>query len=95
VSWQYAIAYIVLVLIAGQLETAGAILIEELGFGRYPQRDLMLVAGWGLLELFWYRPLTAFWRAWVTILFLTVRRPGWGKIPRGLLWPKRRATSSP
>jgi cellulose synthase/poly-beta-1,6-N-acetylglucosamine synthase-like glycosyltransferase len=83
VSWQYAIAFIVLVLLAGQLQTAGAILIEELGFSRYRQRDLLLVAGWGLLELFWYRPLTAFWRAWATILFLTGRRPGWGKIPRG------------
>jgi hypothetical protein len=83
VAWEYACAFIVIVLLAGQLQTAGGILIEQVGFGRYRARDVMLVGGWGFLEVFWYRPLTAFWRAWATLLFLTGRRPGWGKIPRG------------
>jgi hypothetical protein len=33
--------------------------------------------------MFWYQPLTAFWRIWATILFLSGHRPGWGTIPRG------------
>ena len=44
---------------------------------------LMLLAGWSLAELFWFRPLTALWRVWATVLALFGRRPGWGSIPRG------------
>jgi uncharacterized membrane protein len=42
-----------------------------------------VLAGWSLLEVVWYRPLTAVWRSWATVLFVTGRRPGWGSIPRG------------
>lgn len=84
VSWWYVIAFLVLALLVGQLQTAGAILIEEVGFRRYRTRDLMVIAGWSLLELFWYRPLTALWRTWATLLTLVGRRPGWGSIPRGV-----------
>ena len=83
VSWWYVAAFAVVTLLIGQLQTAGAILIEEVGFRRYRSRDLMRLAGWSLLELFWYRPLTAIWRSWATVLVLTGRRPGWGTIPRG------------
>jgi cellulose synthase/poly-beta-1,6-N-acetylglucosamine synthase-like glycosyltransferase len=83
VSWWYAAAFFVITLLIGQLQTAGALLIEEVGFRRYRNRDLMLLGAWSLLELFWYRPLTALWRVWATILVLLGRRPGWGSIPRG------------
>lgn len=83
VSWWYVAAFFVITVLAGQLQTAGAIVIEEVGFARYRSRDLMLLAGWSLLELFWYRPLTAVWRTWATMLFLFGRRPDWGSIPRG------------
>jgi cellulose synthase/poly-beta-1,6-N-acetylglucosamine synthase-like glycosyltransferase len=84
VSWWYAASFFVITLLVGQLQTAGALLIEEAGFRRYRVRDLMRLAGWSLLELFWYRPLTAIWRLWATALVLTGRRPGWGTIPRGV-----------
>jgi cellulose synthase/poly-beta-1,6-N-acetylglucosamine synthase-like glycosyltransferase len=83
VAWEYGAALFVIMLLAGQAQTAGAILIEQLGFERYRGRDVMLIGGWSLLEIFWYRPLTAFWRVWATVLFFTGRRPGWGTIPRG------------
>jgi cellulose synthase/poly-beta-1,6-N-acetylglucosamine synthase-like glycosyltransferase len=83
VSWQYAISLFVLALLFGQLQTAGSILIEELAFERYRTRDLLLIGGWGALEIFWYRPLTAFWRVWASLLWLAGRRPSWGEIPRG------------
>lgn len=83
IAWEYAVAFFVLVLLGAQLQTAGSLLIEDVGFGRYRARDLVKVACWGLLEMFWYQPLTAFWRIWATILFLSGRRPGWGTIPRG------------
>jgi cellulose synthase/poly-beta-1,6-N-acetylglucosamine synthase-like glycosyltransferase len=83
VAFEYVIAFLVPALLFGQLQTAGAILIEEVGFRRYRTRDLLLLGGWGLLELFWFRPLTAVWRTWASLLWITGRRPGWGSIPRG------------
>ena len=83
VSWNYVAAFVVVTLLVGQAQTAGAILIEEVGFRRYRNRDLMMLAGWSLLELFWYRPLTALWRVWATLLVAFGRRPSWGSIPRG------------
>ena len=83
VSWWYVAAFFVVTLLVGQLQTAGAILIEEVGFRRYRNRDLMVLGGWSLVESFWYRPLTALWRVWATVLVLVGRRPGWGSIPRG------------
>jgi cellulose synthase/poly-beta-1,6-N-acetylglucosamine synthase-like glycosyltransferase len=83
VSWFYAAAFLVVTILVGQLQTAGALLIEEVGFRRYSSRDLMKLAVWSLVELAWYRPLTALWRTWATLLVLTGRRPGWGSIPRG------------
>jgi cellulose synthase/poly-beta-1,6-N-acetylglucosamine synthase-like glycosyltransferase len=82
-SWEYVAAFMVVTLLAGQLQTAGAILVEEVGFRRYRTRDLMLLAGWSLLEIFWYRPITAVWRTWATVLVVLGRRPGLGTIPRG------------
>jgi cellulose synthase/poly-beta-1,6-N-acetylglucosamine synthase-like glycosyltransferase len=84
VAWQYAIALLLVVLLVAQLQTAGAILTEEIGFGRYRRRDLLLIGGWGLLEMFWYQPLSALWRVWASFLWLIGRRPGWGTIPRGV-----------
>jgi hypothetical protein len=83
ISWWYAAAFAVVSLLAGQAQTAGAILIEEVGFRRYRSRDLALLACWSLLEIFWYYPLTAAWRTWATLLVVLGRRPGWGTIPRG------------
>ena len=83
INWPYAVSLFVVMLLVGQLQTAGAILIEEVGFRRYTVRDLMVLAGWSLVELFWYRPLNALWRLWATVLVLLGRRPGWGTIPRG------------
>jgi cellulose synthase/poly-beta-1,6-N-acetylglucosamine synthase-like glycosyltransferase len=98
VYWPYAVALFVITLLIGQLQIAGAILIEEVAFRRYDVRDLMLLACWSLLELFWYRPLTAAWRVWATLLVLIGRRPGWGSIPRGAAFgekPQAELTPAP
>jgi hypothetical protein len=68
INWPYAVALFVMMLLVGQLQTAGAILIEEVGFRRYTVRDLMVLAGWSLVELVWYRPLNVLWRLWATVL---------------------------
>jgi hypothetical protein len=55
-----------------------------LGFHRYRNRDLMLLGCWSLVELFWFGPLHAIWRAQAIWLALRHCRPGWGSIPRGV-----------
>jgi hypothetical protein len=98
INWPYAVSLFVVMLLAGQLQTAGAILIEEVGFRRYTVRDLMLLAGWSLVELVWYRPLNVVWRLRATMLVLLGRRPGWGTIPRGAAFnetPEAELTPAP
>jgi cellulose synthase/poly-beta-1,6-N-acetylglucosamine synthase-like glycosyltransferase len=82
-TWWFVAAFLVVAILLGQIQTAGAILVEEVGFRRYRSRDLLLLGLWSLLELFWYRPLTMLWRVWATVLLVLGRRPGWGTIPRG------------
>ena len=57
-TWWFVVALALAALLLGQIQTAGAILVEEVGFRRYRSRDLLLLGLWSLLELFWYRPLT-------------------------------------
>jgi hypothetical protein len=95
IAWEYAIALMVVVLLVAQLQTAGAILTEEIGFGRYRRRDLLLIGGWSLLEMFWYQPLSAVWRVWASVLWLIGRRPGWGSIPRGVALAQAPAEEPP
>ena len=94
VSWWYVAAFFVITLLVGQLQTAGALVIEETGFRRYRTRDLTLLGLWSLAELFWYRPITAWWRTWATFLWLTGRRPGWGTIPRGAAFEEQPEVAS-
>ena len=83
VNWPYLAAFFLVAIITGQVLNASALLIEEIGFRRYRGKDLLLLAGWGLVEAFWFRPALAWWRLRATILALLGRRPGWGTIPRG------------
>jgi hypothetical protein len=39
IAWHYATAFLLGVSLTGQLQTAGAILVEDVGFGRYRVRD--------------------------------------------------------
>jgi len=84
IGWAFAVGLAIVLLLAAQLQTTGALLIEDVAFSRSRARDVLTVACWSLVEIFWYRPLTALWRTWATFLFLVKRRPGWGTIPRGV-----------
>jgi hypothetical protein len=46
IAWHYATAFLLGVSLTGQLQTAGAILVEDVGFGRYrvrrPRDDRLL-----------------------------------------------------
>ena len=79
----WVLTVMAIAVLVAQLQTAGALLVEEVGFRRYRSRDLLLLGLWSLTELFWYRPLTMLWRLEATARVLFGRRPGWGTIPRG------------
>ncbi|HUA06545.1 MAG TPA: glycosyltransferase family 2 protein [Solirubrobacteraceae bacterium] len=82
-DWTYVLAFFLIAAVTGEVLSATALLIEEIGFRRYRALDLLRLTAWGLVESLWFRPALAYWRMKATVLTLTGRRPGWGKIQRG------------
>jgi cellulose synthase/poly-beta-1,6-N-acetylglucosamine synthase-like glycosyltransferase len=82
-NWTYLVAFFLIALLTGEVMSAMALLVEEIGFRRYRALDLLRLTGWGLLEAIWFRPPMAWWRLKATLFALIGRRPGWGTIPRG------------
>jgi hypothetical protein len=82
-NWTYLVAFFLIAAITGELLSATALLIEEIGFRRYRAKDLARLTAWGLVESLWFRPAMAWWRLKATLLALIGRRPGWGTIARG------------
>jgi hypothetical protein len=66
----------------GLLLTVFTLLMEELTYHRYEGfGDIMVLAGWALLESFGYRQLTVWWRLRGLIKFL-MGRTEWGAMQR-------------
>ena len=84
-TWPYFVAFFGVSVLFGQVQSVMALLIEEVGFRRYGRAGMARLLGWSLLEIFWYRPLLAFWRTWATLSLVLGRRPAWGSIPRRAL----------
>jgi cellulose synthase/poly-beta-1,6-N-acetylglucosamine synthase-like glycosyltransferase len=83
VNYTYLVAFFLIALLTGQLMSATALLIEEIGFRRYHAADMLRLTAWGFVEALWFRPALAWWRLKATFLAAIGRRPGWGSIPRG------------
>jgi cellulose synthase/poly-beta-1,6-N-acetylglucosamine synthase-like glycosyltransferase len=83
VNWTYVLAFFLIAAVTGEVLSATALLIEEIGFRRYRAKDLARLTTWGLVESLWFRPALAWWRLKATALAIIGRRPGWGVIPRG------------
>ena len=82
-NWTYLVAFFLIATLTGEVMSATALLVEEIGFRRYRALDLLRLTAWGLVESVWFRPPMAWWRLRATVLALSGRRPGWGTIPRG------------
>lgn len=66
----------------GALISVTSVLLEEVAFRRYPRtRDLVMLAGIGVIENFGYRQLTTWWRLKGTWDYLRGRQ-GWGRMVR-------------
>jgi len=83
VNWTYVLAFFLIAAVTGEVLSATALLIEEIGFRRYKAKDLVRLTVWGMVESLWFRPTLAWWRLRATALAIVGRRPGWGTIPRG------------
>jgi len=83
INWTYLAAFFLVAVLTGEVLSATALLIEEVGFTRYHAKDLARLTAWGVVEALWFRPVLAWWRFKATLLALIGRRPGWGTIPRG------------
>lgn len=94
-DWTYVLAFFLIAAVTGEVLSATALLIEEIGFRRYRALDLLRLTAWGLVESVWFRPALAYWRMKATVLTLTGRRPGWGKIPRGATLEKPAESVAP
>jgi cellulose synthase/poly-beta-1,6-N-acetylglucosamine synthase-like glycosyltransferase len=82
-NWTYVVAFFLIATLTGEVMSATALLVEEIGFRRYRALDLFRLTVWGLVESVWFRPPMAWWRLKATLFVLIGRRPGWSTIPRG------------
>jgi hypothetical protein len=62
VNWTYLVAFLLVAVVTGELLSATALLIEEIGFRRYHSIDLARLTAWGLVEALWFCPVLAWWR---------------------------------
>jgi cellulose synthase/poly-beta-1,6-N-acetylglucosamine synthase-like glycosyltransferase len=81
-GWTFAELFFVAAVLYGTLISLSAVVLEELTFRRYPRaRDLLVLAGFAVLENFGYRQLTTWWRVCGTMDFLR-NKQGWGAMTR-------------
>ena len=56
VNWTYLVAFFLVALLTGEVLSATALLVEEIGFRRYSAKDLARLTAWGFVEALWFRP---------------------------------------
>ena len=82
-NWTYLVAFFLIATLSGEVMSATALLVEEIGFRRYRALDVLRLTLWGVVESVWFRPPMAWWRLKATFFALIGRRPGWTPLPRG------------
>ena len=81
-GWNFAELLFVVAVLYSTLISLSAVVLEELTFRRYPRaRDLLVLAGFAVLENFGYRQLTTWWRVRGTMDFLR-NKQDWGTMTR-------------
>ena len=83
VNWPFALFYYLLAVVAGIFVSIGALVLEEVSYGKYPRlRDILRLAWYSVAENFGYRQLTVWWRLKGIWLHLTKRQAKWGQMVR-------------
>jgi len=96
VNWPFALFYYLLAVVAGIFVSIGALVLEEVSYGKYPRlRDILRLSWYSIAENFGYRQLTVWWRLKGIWQHLTKRQSKWGTMVRqGFGGPKPAAFSS-
>lgn len=78
----FLLLFLVVAFLVGALLSAGALLLEELAFRRYPRlRDLLRLLAYGFLENFGFRQFLSLVKV-KALLDIVLRRRGWGRMDR-------------
>ncbi len=89
VNWPFVVFYYLLAVVAGIFVSIGALVLEEVSYGKYPRlADVLRLAKYSVLENFGYRQLTVWWRLKGIWLHLTKRTLQWGTMVRKGFGPK-------
>lgn len=81
-SYSYFIVFVGLSISFGILQSAGAIVLEEVRFRRFPKvLHVFILLGAAIVENFGYRQLCGWWRMRGFLQYLTGHK-GWGAMPR-------------
>ncbi|MDN4492691.1 glycosyltransferase family 2 protein [Ureibacillus aquaedulcis] len=82
VHTDFAILALLLFIFYGAILSVMTLLLEAWSMKRYPPvRDMMRIAALSMTELFWYRPMTLFWRCEGIYRFMR-RKSEWGRMKR-------------
>jgi cellulose synthase/poly-beta-1,6-N-acetylglucosamine synthase-like glycosyltransferase len=89
VNWPFALFYYLLAVVAGIFVSIGALILEEVSYGKYPRlRDILRLSWYSIAENFGYRQLTVWWRLKGIWQHLSGRGHGWGRMVRRGFSPK-------
>jgi cellulose synthase/poly-beta-1,6-N-acetylglucosamine synthase-like glycosyltransferase len=92
VNWPFVVFYYLLAVVAGVFVSIGALILEEVSYGKYPALgDILRLAKYSVLENFGYRQLTVWWRLKGIWQHLTRRNLVWGKMIRKGFDPEKAA----
>ncbi len=82
IYYEIAIMLLLLFVIYGVIFSVASILFEAWSMNTYPKkRELLRMIFLAFTEIFWYRPLTLFWRCEGLIRFM-LRKSDWGNMKR-------------
>lgn len=82
IYFEFAVALLLLFILYGTIFSIASILLDAWALNSYPKvRDVTRLVIFSLSEVFWYKPLTLFWRMEGIVSFL-LKRSEWGDMKR-------------
>lgn len=82
IYWEVALLLLLLFVIYGVIFSLISVIFEAWSMKRYPQiKDTLKMVVLSFTEIFWYKPITLFWRCEGVLNFL-LKKKEWGKMQR-------------
>jgi len=90
VSWSFnlvgtplLILFILATVVLNILLSIGSVIFEEMTYRRYPQTSMIIkLIGASFIEVFFFRPLTVWWRLVGIVQFFSGKKGDWGDMVR-------------